>query len=190
MTVRSGVLPQGQWSRPSPCPVSRTCVSPWLRPPMCYHGLRLVICHTEPHEQALSPTIPCPIPPTTSFYMASSFERPMLSQQRHAAFPSERDLRAERSQVSGGPQVQPPRPTKKPALWPVACGAILSGAADKTRDAPLLLRPCFPAPPLTPAHVSRRLCPPQPPPGLTRRPTRGNRSAGTRPGTGQLIVTG
>jgi hypothetical protein len=28
-----------------------------------------VICRTEPHEQAPSPKISCPIPPTTSFYM-------------------------------------------------------------------------------------------------------------------------
>jgi hypothetical protein len=44
------------------------------------------------------PTMPCPIPSATSFYMAVPplNESPMLSQQRHAAFPSERDLRAER----------------------------------------------------------------------------------------------
>jgi hypothetical protein len=30
----------------------------------------LVICRTEPHKQALSLNMPCPIPLTTSFYMA------------------------------------------------------------------------------------------------------------------------
>jgi hypothetical protein len=45
-----------------------------------------------------------------------SFESPMLSQQRHAAFPSERDLRAERAHVRrGGQRKRNGRCTPSPA---------------------------------------------------------------------------